>query len=101
MLTAHASIQEGGAWELLDRLGRVYVDPGFDFPALRTGDRELGPLLGFTGGGSLRIAVGGAARPRSWVLGLDLNVTETRYLDDIFISQRLSTVGALSVEAEF
>jgi hypothetical protein len=81
---------------------RAYtLSPGVDYPALRTGDRELGPLMNFTGGGALHVAVGPARHPRAWVLGLDLNVTETRYLDDIYISQRLSTVGALSVEAEF
>ena len=36
VLTARASIQEGGAWDLLDRLGRVYVAPDFDFPAPKT-----------------------------------------------------------------
>jgi hypothetical protein len=81
---------------------RAYtLQPGVDYPALRTGDRELGPLMNFTGGGALHLAVGPARRPRAWVLGLDLNVTETRYLDDIYITHRLSTVGALSVEAEF
>jgi hypothetical protein len=81
---------------------RAYVmGQNFDYPALRTGDRELGPLMNFTGGASLRIAVGSSQHPRSWVLGLDANVTETRYLDDIYITSRLAGVSALSVEAEF
>jgi Protein of unknown function (DUF3570) len=81
---------------------RAYVmQPAFDFPALRTGDRELGPLLNVTAGGAVRIAIGSAQRPRAWVLGFDLNLTETRYLDDIYITQRLSGVAALSLEAEF
>src|SRR5262249_26010830 len=80
---------------------RAYtVNPGFDFPALRTGDRELGPLLNFTGGGTMRWAIGSSLNPRAWVLGLDLNVTETRYLDDIYLTDRLSAVGALSLEVE-
>jgi hypothetical protein len=73
----------------------------FDFPALRTGDRELGPLVNVTGGASLHIAVGGAEHPRRWVLGLDANLTETQYLDDIYITHRLSAVSAISLEAEF
>jgi hypothetical protein len=82
---------------------RAYVANAatFDYPALRTGDRELGPLWNLTGGASLRVAVGAEAHPRAWVLGLDANLTETRYLDDIFISSRLSAVSALSLEAEF
>lgn len=38
VLTATASIQEGGAWDLLDRLAKVYVAPDFDFPAPRSSD---------------------------------------------------------------
>jgi hypothetical protein len=81
---------------------RAYVaGPNFDFPALRTGDRELGPLVNLTAGGALRVAVGGARRPRALVLGLDVNVTQTQYLDDIYVTHRLSAVSALSAEAEF
>ncbi|MDB4939324.1 MAG: hypothetical protein JWP87_6296 [Labilithrix sp.] len=81
---------------------RAYtMQPAFDFPALRTGDRELGPLLNLTAGGMLRVAVGSAQHPRSLVLGFDLNVTETRYLDDLFITHRLSAVGAFSADVEF
>ena len=80
---------------------RAYVyGPGFTYPALRTGDRELGPLLGMTGGGSLRWSIGPAAHRSAWVLGLDLNVIETRYLDDLYTTDRLSTVTSLSLEAE-
>jgi hypothetical protein len=90
------------AQSAVDFWQRAYVmSSAFTFPALRTGDRELGPLLGFTEGGALRVAVGGAMHPRALVLGVDLNVTQTLYLDDIYITRRLSTVGALSVEAEF
>jgi hypothetical protein len=81
---------------------RAYtMRPGFDFPALRTGDRELGPLFNMTGGAALHIAIGAAEHPQAWVLGLDANLTETQYLDDIYITHRLSAVSALSLEAEF
>lgn len=81
---------------------RAYtMRPNFDFPALRTGDRELGPLFGITGGAALHWAIGSAVHPRAWVLGLDANVTETQYLDDLYITHRLSSVSALSLEAEF
>jgi hypothetical protein len=80
---------------------RAYVlRPGFDIPALRTGDRELGPLLNATGGGSLRVHVGSADRPKAYTLGIDLAVTQTWYLDTLYLSDRLSTVGGLSFEAD-
>jgi hypothetical protein len=72
--------------------------PGFDFPALRTGDRELGPLVNLTLGGRVRWRVGPAQAPDRWVVGFDLNVTSTRYLDDLYVTQRVSSIGALSLE---
>src|SRR5262249_53093577 len=51
---------------------RAYVvQLGFDFPALRTGDRELGPLYGITAGGSIHFGLGPSERPSSWLLGVD------------------------------
>ena len=80
---------------------RGYVlSPGNDFPALRTGDRELGPLLGITGGARIRIGLGSSAQPKSWIIGFDWNLTHTQFLDDIYITHRLSTIGALTLETE-
>jgi hypothetical protein len=42
VLTARASIEEGGAWDLLNRLTKVYVAPDLEFPAPRT---EAGYVL--------------------------------------------------------
>lgn len=79
---------------------RAYVmGPGFTYPALRTGDRELGPLLTATGGGSLQVALGSKAAPRAWVIGIDLNGMWTQYFDDLYITQRWSFVGGVSLEA--
>jgi PPOX class probable F420-dependent enzyme len=36
VLTARVSVQEGGAWDLLNRLAKVYVAPDFEFPAPRS-----------------------------------------------------------------
>ncbi len=81
---------------------RAYVmQPTLDFPSLRTGDRELGPLTALTAGASLHVAVGSAQRPRAWVLGFELNGTETQYLDALYIKSRLSLISVLSLEAEF
>lgn len=72
---------------------------GFNFPALRTGDRELGPLLALTLGLTVRFGVGPADDPNAWLLGLDLNATDTRYLDALYIRERLSALAVLSIEA--
>ena len=70
------------------------VRPGFDYPAYRTGDRELGPLVELTFGGSLRVGVGPASAPMKWALGLDLNATYTRATsDDLYVTERIATLG--------
>jgi hypothetical protein len=79
---------------------RVYtLNSGYDYPALRTGDRELGPLLGLTLGFTVRLGLGPSDDPNAWLLGLDLNATNTRYLDALYIRQRLSALAVLSIEA--
>lgn len=74
--------------------------PGLDFPAYRTGDRELGPLVNLTAGASLRVGVGPDRMPAQWTLGLDLGATYSRFFDDLYITERVSTLGALSLEGE-
>jgi hypothetical protein len=81
---------------------RAYVlQPDFTYPAIRTGNRELGPLVNITGGASFRAALGTDLAPRKWVLGLDFNMTSTQYLDDIYLTQRLAGVGSISLEGAF
>jgi hypothetical protein len=104
-------IDLGARWELGPHLRahvqtpvvfwqRAYVfKPGFDYPALRTGDRELGPLLGLTLGWSVRFGIGPRAEPDAWRIGIDVNATDTHYFDDLYISQRLSALALLSLEA--
>ncbi len=80
---------------------RAYtITSGLDVPAYRTGDRELGPLLNFTGGGRLRVGLGRAPTPMKWVLGFDLEATYTRYLDDLYLTDRSATLGSISIEGE-
>ncbi len=74
--------------------------PGLDFPAFRTGDRELGPLVNLTAGGTLRVGVGSAHAPNAWTLGLDLEATYSRYFDDLYLTDRLSSLGAVSIAGE-
>lgn len=80
---------------------RAYVlGPGFEYPSLRTGDRELGPLVNVTGGWTLRIGLGGDANPAAWLLSFDLNATSTEYLDDLYVTRRISTLGGVTLETD-
>jgi hypothetical protein len=79
---------------------RAYVlEPGFNYPALRTGDRELGPLVNVTTGFTLRIAVGPDRAPDAWTLGFDVNTIGTQFLDDLYVTDRLAAVGSMFLEA--
>ncbi len=89
------------AQKAVDFWQRAYVyGPGVQYPALRTGDRELGPLVNATAGGTLRIGIGGDANPTSWVLGFDLNATTTQYLDDLYVTNRISAIGGVTLETD-
>jgi hypothetical protein len=80
---------------------RAYVlRSGFDYPAYRTGDRELGPLLNFTGGGRVRVGVGPARAPMKWTLGTDVDLTYSRYLDDLYLTDRTALFGAFTFAGE-
>jgi hypothetical protein len=81
---------------------RAYtLEPGFNYPEYRTGDRELGPLVSVTGGWSLRMGVGPMANPSSWVLGFYADFTSTRFLDDLYVTQRTSALLGVSLEANW
>lgn len=71
---------------------------GVQLPALRTGDRELGPLIGLTGGGGMRLALG---EQKNVALTLAADVVYTRFLNTLFILQRIGFFGALGAEVDF
>jgi len=79
----------------------AYASDGTSVPALRTGDRELGPLMNLTGGGLARYAFGSMRDPDAWTLGADVDVTYTGFFDDLYITKRLASLVSLSVEARW
>jgi hypothetical protein len=80
---------------------RAYVlRPGFDVPALRTGDRELGPVVSGTLGLTAVLRLGSNDDRDRWRLGLDINVTQSQYLDDLYLTHRVSAYSALYLEAQ-
>lgn len=73
------------------------TDESFTLPALRTGDRELGPLYGVTLGGGARYAFG---EKKSWAISLTGDVVYTRFLDHLFLLDRLGLFGATTLEVD-
>jgi Protein of unknown function (DUF3570) len=71
---------------------------GVKIPAIRTGDRELGPIIALTGGGGARWDFGPR---RKFGLTLSGDVVYTRFLNHLFVRQRIGYFGALGFDAEF
>lgn len=70
---------------------------GLVVPFYRTGDRELGPLIGLTLGAGARLAFG---KEKNWGLTGTFDFVYTRFLDHLYILQRLGYFGALALEVE-
>jgi hypothetical protein len=83
---------------------RAYVSrggTGWDLPEYRTGDRELGPLWTVTGGLGVKWYLGSGASPESWAVQLTADEMYTSFLDDLYLTSRIATVGAVSLEGSF
>jgi len=74
---------------------------GWSLPEYRTGDRELGPLVTAEGGFGIKWYVGSKAQPQQWGLQLTGDVMYTMFLDDLYVTSRTATLGALGFEGEF
>ena len=85
-------------WQLtyVDKQGKHL--PELSVPTLRTGDRELGPLVGVTFGAGGRFALG---EHKNWALGVTGNINYTRFLDHLYLIDRLAYFGATTLEVDF
>jgi hypothetical protein len=72
-----------------------------DLPALRTGDRELGPLTNLGGGGGLRIALGKPGRVDDVILTTTLDGYWTSFADAIYVTDRFSALMTTGLEIVF
>ena len=94
----HVRVHRQGA---VDFWQRAYVMTNdTDFPRYRTGDRELGALWNFTGGGSGRFVVGALDVPTVWALTATADATYTTFADAIYVKTRVAGFLAVGVEVE-
>lgn len=77
---------------------RAYVGTIDRLPALRTGDRELGPLVTLGGGGGLRFAVGKAGSIDDIALTTTFYGAWTSFFDALYVKERFSALLALGFE---
>lgn len=66
-------------------------------PTYRTGDRELGPLIGVNVGGGARVALGDE---KNWSIELVSDAIYNRYLNHLFLLERWGYYGALTAEVD-
>jgi hypothetical protein len=75
--------------------------PAWNLPEYRTGDRELGPLWTAEGGFGIRWYVGSAADPGQWAIQVTGDEMYTAFLDDLYLSNRVAGLAALSLDGAF
>jgi len=81
---------------------RAYVArDASDLPTLRTGDRELGPLSNFGTGGGVRFALGKSGQKDDIILSVTADGTWTSFIDDLYVKNRFSALGATTLEMTF
>jgi len=74
--------------------------PGWDLPEYRTGDRELGPLWTFTGGGGAKVFLGSDVEPKKYAIGVQGDAGYTAYTNDLYLSSRTMFLTSLTFEGE-
>lgn len=70
-------------------------------PRFRTTDRELSPMLGFTGGGGARFALTDPKGSFQLALFSTADALYNQYINSLFIRNRLAIYGTLGLEADF
>lgn len=92
---ARVNIQSGVAFWQIGYSAKVTA-AGVAVTGLRTGDRELGPLLGLSLGGGIKLAASDAIS-----VGLAADAVYTRFFDALYLTHRWAGFGAVTFDAEF
>ena len=81
---------------------RVYTaTSAADLPALRTGDRELGPLWTAGLGGGARFGLGSSEDPFSFSILTSVDAYYTRFTDALYVTDRVSGLATVVGEVKF
>lgn len=84
---------------------RAYVvettPAGLNVPLLRTGDRELGPMLAGTAGAAARFEFGKSTTGRSFGLTIKADAVYARFLNHLFTRGRFGVFGGATGEVVF
>lgn len=98
---AHLHVQSGASF-----YNRVYgatlnSDGSATIPRFRTSDRELSPMIGFTGGGGVRYELTAPDAKFKLAILSTADALYNHYINTLYITNRLALYGTVGVEAEF
>lgn len=99
-LGPHARFHAQTGANFQQRVYHATTDPSVVVPIYRTTDRELSPLLGVTGGGSVRWRLNEYASSIGWTIYGSGDALYSRYFDSLYATHRWAGYGTIGVEAE-
>ena len=95
----HVHVQNGA--NFYQRVYHAELAPEVRLPIFRTTDRELSPLLSFTGGGGARLELAPPGAQIQYGLVVQTDVMYTRFLNALYVTNRLAVYGIFGFEAQF
>jgi hypothetical protein len=98
-LHARFNVQNGASF--YRRVYHAVTAPELELPVFRTTDRELAPLLEGVLGGNARWDLSPESAKIGYALVGSGDVMYTRYLNSLYISNRLAFYGTVGVEVSF
>ncbi len=93
--------QTGASFYKLAYAAAVRDDGTIVIPTYRTGDRELSPMMTFTGGFGTRIALGSPEASTQYAINLSGDYSYSYFFDSLYVVDRKAIYGSLGFEVEF
>jgi hypothetical protein len=97
----HARIHAQTGASFYERAYHAEIAPVVQVPTYRTTDRELSPFLAITVGGGARLNLSPPSARFRYALTGTADALGARYLNAIYIRDRIAIYGSLGFEAEF
>lgn len=97
----HVHAQTGAEFYQRVYAATLRADGSATIPAFRSSDRELSPMLGFTGGGGFRYGLSDPSAKFQIALFTNADALFNDYANTLYIRTRLAGYGTIGIEADF
>jgi hypothetical protein len=98
---ARLHAQTGTSFYNLAYSALIFPNAAIQLPTYRTGDRELAPMITFTGGGGTRIALTAPEATTQFAVVISGDVMYSRFFSSLFVTKRTAVYGTVGFEGEF